>query len=130
MYFLGRHNQSLSVVLSGAADGPSCGLEGRHPMMHTAAVSVLSARVCGGVVFSFVGIPEQGSMEFLVTPLVAHGPKAGIMSAFTLSHDNVSGSGAQRSIGPAQRAASQLTPSDTRFAPLRCLELEGVCFGA
>ena len=96
----------LSVVRSGAADGPSSGLEGRHPMMHTAAVSVLSARVCGGVVFSFVGIPEQGSVEFLVTPLLAR-PKAGIMSAFSVSLDNVSGSGAPRSYGPAQRAASR-----------------------
>ena len=75
MYFLGRHNQSLSVVLSGAADGPSSGLEGRHPMMHTAAVSVLSARVCGGVVFSFVGIPEFGS------PGVSRSPTCGLARA-------------------------------------------------
>ena len=62
MYFICRYNQSLSVVRSGAADGPSSGLEGRHPMMHTAAFSVLSARVCGGVIIlSFVGIPSLGS---------------------------------------------------------------------
>ena len=70
---------------SGSADGPSSGLEGRHPMMHTAAFSVLSARVCGGVTCSFVGTPELGSRGVSRNPTCGPpGPKAGLMSAFSI----------------------------------------------